>query len=90
MLYAPPREVVIFGERSDARTQALLRVLDAAPLPHTALALIESSDDPLVTRLPFTQERGPLGGEPTAYVCEGGACRLPVTTAEGLREQLGS
>ena len=89
-LHARPREVVIFGERSDPKTQALLEVLDAAPLPHTALALVESSDDPLVTRLPFTQERGPVDGEPAAYVCEGGACRLPVTTAEALREQLGS
>ena len=89
-LYARPREVVIFGERNDPRTQALLEVLDAAPLPHTALALIESSDDLLVAQLPFTQERGVVDGEPTAYVCEGGACRLPVTTAETLREQLGS
>ena len=88
-LYAPPKEIVIFGERSDARTRALLEVL-ASPLPHTVLALIESSDDPLVARLPFTQERGPVDGEPTAYVCEGGACRLPVTTPEGLREQLGA
>ncbi len=87
-LYAPRREVVVFGERSDARTQALLEVLDAASLPHTALALIESPDDPLVARLPFTQGREMVGGEPTAYVCEGGACRLPVTTPEGLREQL--
>ena len=90
MLYAPPREVVIFGERSDPRTQTLLEVLDAAPRPHTALALVESSDDSLVARLPFTQERGPVDGKPTAYVCEGGACRLPVTTPEALREQLGS
>ena len=88
-LYAPPREIVIFGERSDSRTQALLGVLDAVPLPHTALALIESADDPLVARLPFTQARGMVDDEPTAYVCEGGACRLPVTTPEALREQLG-
>ena len=89
-LYAPPREVVIFGERSDARTQALLAVLDAAPLPDTALALIEDAVDPLVAWLPFTQARGPVDGQPTAYVCEGGACRLPVTTPEALREQLGA
>ncbi len=87
-LYAPPKEIVIFGERSDARTRALLEVL-ASPLPHTVLALIESSDDPLVARLPFTQERGPVDGEPTAYVCEGGACRLPVMTPEALGDQLG-
>ena len=89
MLYAPRQEVVVFGERSDARTRALLEVLDTVPLPHTALALIESPDDPLMARLPFTQERGMVNGEPTVYVCEGGACRLPVTTPEALREQLG-
>jgi len=87
-LHAPPREVAVFGARNDPRTRALLEVLADAPSSHTALALIEDPADPLVARLPFLQGRGMVGGEPTAYVCEGGACRLPVTTPEGLLEQL--
>ena len=88
-LYAPPQEVAIFGDRKDSKTQALLGVLGATSLPHTALALIESEDDPLVAQLPFTQGRGRIDGKATAYVCAGGTCRLPVTTPERLREQLG-
>ncbi len=87
-LYAPPQEVAIFGERDDPKTQALLAVLRSSGLPHTALAFIEKENDPLLARLPFIQGRGPVGGEPTAYVCEGGVCRLPVTTPERLRDQL--
>jgi uncharacterized protein len=87
-LYAPPREVLVVGERRDPRTRALLAVLGEAP-PHTALALLEHPDDALAARLPFAQGRGLVDGHPAAYVCEGGACRLPVTTPEGLREGLG-
>ncbi len=86
-LYAEPREVAVLGRRDDPRTQALLRELGSLP-SHTAIALIEDPADPLVTRLPFTQGRTQVNGEPTVYVCSRGACRLPVTTPEALREQL--
>ena len=33
---------------------------------------------------PFMAGRAPQGGLATAYVCEDGACRLPVTTPEAL------
>ena len=87
-LYATPREIAIFGDRNDPKTQALLAVMGEADLTFTAVALLETPDDPLVARLPFTQNRGWVNGQPTAYVCERGACRLPVTTPEGLLEQL--
>ncbi len=86
-LYAPPREIAVFGSRNDPETQALLDVLDEFDLTFTAVALIET-DDPLIKKLPFTQNRGRVEGRPTAYVCERGACRLPVTTPDALREQL--
>ena len=89
-LYAPPREIAVFGDRADPRTQALLAVLSEADLTFTAVALIETPDDPQVARLPFAQNRGRINGQPTAYVCERGACRLPVTTPEAFREQLGN
>ena len=89
-LYAPPREVAIFGDRDDPATQALLAVLAEADLTFTAVALIETPDNPLIAPLPFTQNRGRVDGQPTAYVCERGACRLPVTTPEAFRKQLGN
>lgn len=87
-LYATPREVAIFGNRSDPETQALLDVLAEVDLTFAAVALIETENDPLVAKLPFTQNRGRVEGHATAYVCERGACRLPVITPDALREQL--
>ena len=84
----PPREIAILGGRRDHDTQALLAVLDAQPLPHVAVALVEDSSDPLVARLPFLQGRDRVDGKATAYVCEAGSCRLPVTTPEALKAQL--
>ena len=89
-LLAPPREIALFGDPEDEATQALLTVVNEAPRPYTAVALVQSPDDPLVSQLPFLQHRDRLEGKATVYVCEGGACRLPVTTAEALSEQLGS
>ena len=86
-LYAEPREVAVFGHRDDPRTQALLDELKGLP-SYAAVALIEDPADPLVVQLPFTQGRTQISGEPTVYVCSRGACRLPVTTPEALREQL--
>jgi uncharacterized protein YyaL (SSP411 family) len=87
-LLEPPREIAIIGDRESEDTQRLLAVLDARPLPHAAIALIEGPGDPLVARFPFLQGKECLGGKATAYVCERGACRLPVTTPEALSAQL--
>jgi uncharacterized protein YyaL (SSP411 family) len=38
--------------------------------------------------VPLLAERVRLKDRPTAYVCRGFACRLPVTDADALREQL--
>lgn len=87
ILYAPPQEIAIFGARDDPETQAMLELAKTVS-PFTAVALIEDETSPLIAKLPFTEGRGRVGGKPTAYVCERGTCRLPVTTAEALRVQL--
>ncbi|MBS3966336.1 MAG: thioredoxin domain-containing protein [Truepera sp.] len=89
-LLEPPREIAIVGDRESEDTQALLAVLEAQPLPQVAIALIEGPGDPLVAQFPFLQGKERLGSKATAYVCEGGACRLPVTTPEALSAQLAS
>lgn len=89
-LLEPPREIAIVGNRENEGTQALLAVLEAQPLQHVAIALIEGPGDPLAARLPFLQGKEHIGGKATAYVCERGACRLPVTTPEALLAQLAS
>ncbi len=87
-LLSPPREIAIFGDREADDARALLEVLEQHPLPYAAVALVAGPDDPLVARLPFLQGRDQTQGQATAYVCEGGACRLPVTTPKELERQL--
>jgi uncharacterized protein YyaL (SSP411 family) len=36
------------------------------------------------------REKGPVEGRPTAYVCVGSTCSLPVTDPEDLRRQMSS
>jgi hypothetical protein len=38
--------------------------------------------------VPLLADRIAKDGKPTAYVCRGFVCRLPVTTAEALRAEL--
>ena len=86
-LLSEPKEVAIFGDWEDEEVQRLLQTVRENISSFTVVAVVEE-DDPLISHLPFLQGRGQLDGKPTVYVCEGGACKLPVTTVEEVREQL--
>ena len=86
-LASPPREVAVMGPRGDAATRALLAEL-RRPLPGVLLAQAEGRGDPLADMIPVLRDRGPVDGMPAAYVCEGGACRLPTTDPDELARQL--
>jgi uncharacterized protein YyaL (SSP411 family) len=83
--HAPVSEVAIVGERLDAATRPLLRVLDAPYRPHQVLA---GATDPTRSAVPLLADRERRDGRPTAYVCRDFACRLPVTDAEALAGEL--
>jgi uncharacterized protein YyaL (SSP411 family) len=87
-LLAPPREVAVIGPRDDPRTAALLEALRLRDLATVAVAHAEGPNDPLVAEIPWLQQRDLVEGAPAAYVCEGGACKLPVTDPEALAAQL--
>jgi uncharacterized protein len=86
VVFAPPQEIAVFGNKEDARE--MLEYLDHHASPHDVIALIEDLSNPLISKLPFLRERGRVDNKPTVYVCEAGVCKLPVTTLEALREQL--
>ncbi|MDT0304535.1 thioredoxin domain-containing protein [Streptomonospora wellingtoniae] len=84
-LLSGPLEIAVVGPEDDPATAELHRT-----------ALLEAPFGTAVTRgrpggasaVPLLEDRGLVDGEPAAYVCQGFSCRLPVTSAEGLREQI--
>jgi uncharacterized protein YyaL (SSP411 family) len=78
-------EVAVVGSPGDAATQALLAPAATGFRPNQVLAV---AADPAATSVPLLRDRSMVEGMPTAYVCRGFACRLPVTTADALRAQL--
>ena len=79
-------EIAIIGNHEDADTRALLAAVQQPYRPHQVVAYSEASgDDELI---PLLTGRPLIGNKPTAYVCRGFECRLPVTTAAALRQQL--
>jgi uncharacterized protein YyaL (SSP411 family) len=72
------REVVIAGSLEQARP--FLRELRTRFLPHTVVLLLNSEDTrrKLADIFPASADMRPLNGRPTAYVCQGYACELPV------------
>jgi uncharacterized protein len=87
---ASPQEVAIAGAPEDDATGALLAVVAERYRPNTILALRPPDAAPgLADSIPLLADRGPVDGQPAAYVCQRFTCRLPVTEPEELRRELG-
>ncbi len=80
-------EVAVVGDPEDARTQALLDVMQKPYRPNviTALAPRDVEGEAAIPLLSYRMQRG---GQPTVYVCRNFACRMPVTTPEEARALL--
>jgi uncharacterized protein len=83
---APVAEVAIVGDPSDEATRALLGVASGGYAPNRVVALAPAEG--AGSAVPLLQDRLLVDGRPTAYVCRGFACRLPVTDPDALRDQL--
>jgi uncharacterized protein YyaL (SSP411 family) len=77
--FSPPREIAVVGESAELRRAAL-----AGLRPNTVFAF---SPDP-TDAVPLLADKTLVGGEPAAYVCEGFACRQPVTAVADLEAAL--
>jgi hypothetical protein len=84
----PRREVVIAGSLEQARP--FLRELRTRFLPHTVVLLVDSGMTGLnVTRIfPAAADMREVNGRPTAYVCQGYTCQLPVNEVSKFVELL--
>ncbi|MFI6035200.1 thioredoxin domain-containing protein [Streptomyces sp. NPDC051315] len=80
-----PREVAVAGPSvDDTATGELHRTALLAPAPGAVVACGTPDSD----EFPLLADRVLVGGAPTAYVCRGFVCDMPVTDAAGLREKL--
>jgi len=86
--FAAPRELALVGPAGDRVTEELRRAALAPFAPDTAFAFASGPGDPALERIPLLAGKGLVDGGPAAYVCEGFACRAPVTDAESLRAAL--
>jgi uncharacterized protein YyaL (SSP411 family) len=82
---APVAEVAIVGDPADGVTNDLLAVAAGGYAPDRVIALRVDGGESAV---PLLADRIMIKGLPTAYVCRGFACRLPVTDPDALAEQL--
>jgi hypothetical protein len=78
-------ELAIAGDPSNPATRALAAVASDGFRPNLVLAV---AADPGASVVPLIGDRILVDGRPTAYLCRDFACRLPVTDAAPLREQL--
>jgi uncharacterized protein YyaL (SSP411 family) len=81
-------EIVVVGNPAARDTQALLRVLSQSFLPNNVIVLRQPEIEPAF-QTPLLEGRTQINGQATAYICQNYACRLPVTTPDALRAELG-
>jgi len=80
------RQIAIIGDLDSDGTQALFEETRLKYRPNTVIA---ATPHPIPEGAPALLNNRTLKNDlPTAYVCEGFACKLPVNTAEELRGQL--
>jgi uncharacterized protein YyaL (SSP411 family) len=82
VLYTPV-ETVIVGDPDAPATRALRAEVTHRLIPASVTVVATGADE----SMPLLAGRD-ARAEPTAYVCEHYACRVPVTQPEALREQL--
>jgi uncharacterized protein YyaL (SSP411 family) len=86
-----PREIALVGGKEGEGIASFLSEIAGEFLPNRTLALLDPEDPErpaLEEYIPLLASRAMVEGHPTAYVCRQFACKLPVTAADALREQL--
>jgi len=87
----PSTEVVISGDPAAPETQAMVREAFRAFIPNKVVALcpIDPNERKRMEALsPFVAKQVPMGGKPTAYVCQNYMCKLPTADLEQMKRLL--
>ncbi len=86
----PTKEIVLVAHQKDDPTLVtMLSCLEKKPLMNaTIIVKTMDNDADLANLVPMTADHTMIDGVTTAYVCEGFACKRPVTTVEALQDLL--
>jgi uncharacterized protein YyaL (SSP411 family) len=87
---APPVQVVVAGSLRFEDTQLLLRAANRRFLPNRLVVAVSGgpAQQRLAAYMPHVKELGMVDKKAAAYVCEGTACKPPVTDAAQLEKLL--
>jgi uncharacterized protein YyaL (SSP411 family) len=85
---AEAKEIVVIGQATDPRTEALLATIQARYLPHKVMLAIEPGELAGPGGIPLLEGRTLKEGKPTAYLCHNYACQAPTTEPDELKAQL--
>tara|TARA_Y100000590_G_scaffold434063_1_gene551837 strand:- start:837 stop:1592 length:756 start_codon:yes stop_codon:yes gene_type:complete len=87
-LLSTPKEIVVIGIQSNDETKALMHTIYDDYRPTTLVVGAEPDVLANVAHLPLFEGREMIDGQSTVYVCENYTCMMPVTSSNGLAEQL--
>jgi uncharacterized protein YyaL (SSP411 family) len=76
------------GPPAEEATARLRRAALEPFAPNTVYAFADGPGDPALERVPLLAGKALVDGRPAVYVCEGFACKAPVTDPAALREAL--
>lgn len=86
----PPRQVIVITAGHDG-AEAFDDRLRHTFLPGSLTMIVNEAQAARLSRhLPLFRDRVAAGGMATAYVCQHGTCRLPVSSGDELMKQLGA
>ncbi len=86
----PAREIVIAGDPEEEDTQAVIAAVQRTFLPNKVLLVSPPGEagKKISALAPFLAGMRPRGEKPTLYLCEGHACRNPLTDLAEIRSAL--
>ncbi|MBI3579141.1 MAG: thioredoxin domain-containing protein, partial [Ignavibacteriales bacterium] len=85
-----PKQIIIAGNPNDPLTTSLLGEVHSRFIPNKIILFADGKEGQtmLASFVPFLENVQPIGGKPTAYICEDYACQLPTSDSATIERLL--
>ncbi|MDF7806084.1 thioredoxin domain-containing protein [Pontiellaceae bacterium B12219] len=81
-------EIVVVGDRKDAKTQGMLDYIHSVYLPGKVVLFKDAENaEALAEIAPFTKDQNQADGKTTVYICRNFACEKPIQSLEELKQR---